>query len=342
MKSSVIICLSCCLLSTLITAKQHHHKQQTSSKHSISSSKDTSKICVRGCQHWGFFAEFLWVLNHLEWCNKNKLIPIVYWDNNFAYYSPEGFNGSVNAWEYFFEPVSSKPFKSGYRINRQEVYHRGFTTIWWYIQCLDNIPLLPLDEQRSCIHVTEHAYGKEYDYQRKGMYPIPFGNKHIYDKGFRRYVKETILDRYVKVKPVVQDKVEEFWTSHMKGKKTIGIHLRGKFLSNEAPRVPDEIIFAKANKYASKGYQFLVTSDQMPLIEKAIKELHGPVIKYDCYRAESTTSPSKPQQLLPQLAEDVLVEALLLSRCDHFIHTLSQVSTAVLYFNPELSHTLLY
>jgi hypothetical protein len=342
MKLSTALCLSCFFLSSLLIAKRPHHKPKISGKHSIATQKNNSKVCVRGCQNFGFFAEFLWVLNHLEWCNKNKLTPVVYWDSKFAYYSPTGFNGTLNAWEYFFEPVSSESFKSVYTIHRKEVYHRGFTTIWWYIQCIDSIPLLPLNEQRSCRHITEHAYGREYDYQRSGMYPVPFGNKHIYDKGFRYYVKETILDRYVKVKPAVQNKVEEFWTSHIKGKKTIGIHLRGKFLSNEAPRVPDEIIFAEANKYAAQGYQFLVASDQKPLVEKAIKELHGPVITYDCYRAQSTTSPFKPQQLMPQQAEDVLVEALLLSRCDHLIHTLSQVSTAVLYFNPELSHTLLY
>lgn len=47
-------------------------------------------------------------------------------------------------------------------------------------------------------------------------------------------------------------------------------------------------------------------------------------------------------QLTLRDAEQVLIEAILLSKCDHFIHTPSQLSTAVLYFNPELSHTLIY
>jgi hypothetical protein len=35
-----------------------------------------------------------------------------------------------------------------------------------------------------------------------------------------------------------------------------------------------------------------------------------------------------------------LIEVLLLSKCDLFLHTCSNVSSAVLLFNPELKHLL--
>ena len=301
----------------------------------------TNNIAIRGCNQYGFFAEFLWVLNHLEWCLRNNKVPVVYWDSTSAYYSPAGFNGASNVWEYYFEPVSSESYKPGSQSYRQETYNREFTTIWWYAQYIDNMSLLPT-EKLSCIHVPNHSYNSSFNYQRSGLYPIPFGSQHLYATTFRKYVKETLIDPFIKIKPIINNKIETFWQTHMQGKKTVGIHLRGQHMSSEVIRVPDEIILAEANKYAALGYQFLVATDQTPLAEKAKQTLQGPVILYDCYRAMVPTAPSEPHQLTPQQGEDMLVEALLLSRCDHFIHTLSQVSTAVLYFNPDLPHTLLY
>lgn len=43
-----------------------------------------------------------------------------------------------------------------------------------------------------------------------------------------------------------------------------------------------------------------------------------------------------------EMGEDVLVETMLLSRCNHFVHTISNVSTAALFFNPDLEHTMMY
>ena len=128
----------------------------------------------------------------------------------------------------------------------------------------------------------------------------------------------------------------------MEGKRVIGVHLRGKFIYNEVAEVPIEILCEEANQYAGSNTIFLVTTDQTPLFETAKKLLNVEVIFYDTFRQDTTTSPQYPAQCTPQMGEDVLIDAKLLSLCDHFIHTISSMSTAVLYFNPDLSHTMLY
>lgn len=40
-------------------------------------------------------------------------------------------------------------------------------------------------------------------------------------------------------------------------------------------------------------------------------------------------------------ARDCLVDALLLASCQHLVHSVSNIATAVLYMNPELAHTVL-
>lgn len=304
----------------------------------ISSSNYCTKA-VRGCHEFGFFAEFMWVLNHLEWCVQNKVEPVIYWDSQSAYYSNEGYNNSKNVWEYYFEPVSSLSYAEGDHIHRDWFYDKNFNTMWWYARYVSEMSSLSEAEKPRCIQVESHDYlSSTFEAQRLDA----TGLEHPYKKSFRKYIKECLIDKFVHIKPNVQGLVDDFWHKNMAGKKTIGIHLRGRHLWGEVLPVPTHYLLKEANKYSALGYQFFIATDQKDLLSEAKKGLDGKVIFYDFPRADETTSPFKPGQLSPEQGLEVLIEALLLSKCDHFIHTLSQLSTTVLYFNPELDHTFIY
>jgi hypothetical protein len=291
---------------------------------------------VRGCTNWGFFAEFFWTLNYFEWCNMRGIIPVVEWGSNFAYYSPQGYNGSTNCWEYYFEPVSSLRFSPGDQIDVKNVYHKRFSTIWWYSEYINNLHLLSDEERQSIISIPlpGKLAGNPSEY--------PVGNKHLYSKDFRRFVKSQLLDRYVRIKSNIQNKIDTFYRENMQGKHVVGLHLRGSFVNNEVGEVPLESLCDEANRHAGPNTVFFIATDQYPLLERVKALLNGEVIFYECFRQETTTSPFSSAQWPPQMAEDVLVETKLLSMCDHFVHTISNVSTAALYFNPDLPHTLLW
>lgn len=302
---------------------------------------------VRGANPWGFFAEFLWAVNHLEWCKANNLTPVIHWGKDFAYYHPEGYNGSLNGWEYYFESVSHLNYEAGDRTHHELYYKRdnNFTALSEYCQYIDTLDLLP-PEERKFLHPIENHHAiylsSKYDYARRPPSVYPVGKQHLYSTSFRNSVKREIIDPFIKIKPSIAKKINDFYTAHMASKKIVGIHLRGQHIGGEVLPVPLTAFFAEANKYAALGYQFFIATDQFTLIDQARKALHGPVICYECQRFDKTTSPYPGKKLDPKLGEDLLIEALLLSQCDHFIHTLSNVSTAVLYFNPNLTHTLLY
>jgi hypothetical protein len=306
----------------------------------------TVEKCVRGAKPYGFFADFLWAINHLEYCLATNKTPVIYWGSEFSYYSPQGYNGATNCWEYYFEPVSDLSYKPGDPLHKEDFYKRdtNFSTLWWYVQYLDNAYKLTKTEQESLKPIEDHDKryaSEEFNGQRNLAYPV--GAFHLYSQQFRRMVKEEIIDRFIKIKPSVEQKVTAFFDATMLHKKTIGIHLRGPHIWNEVLFVPFDYIFQEANKYAAEGYQFFIATDQKPLLELAKKQLNGTVIYYECERFDKTTSPvGHGPKLHPKLGEDILIEMLLLSLCDHLIHTVSNVSTTALYFNPELPHTLLY
>jgi hypothetical protein len=217
-----------------------------------------------------------------------------------------------------------------------EIYYSNFSAIWNYPQYIEEINKLCSPEERQSFKAVinkpmlkTHAY--------------PTGTMHLYNQEFRKIVKKTCLDKYVHIKKPIVEKINSFYNQHMAGKKTIGIHLRGKFLGGEVTYIPTEILLAEANKYADGNTQFFIATDQYPLLEEAKKILNGRVIYYDVRRSHVTTSPvAGGSKLHPQEGEDILIEVILLSKCNHLIHTLSNVSTTALYFNPELKHTVLY
>lgn len=55
----------------------------------------------------GFFAEIGVVLIKLYYAYERGFVPYVRWGENFLYYEKENVNGKDNAFEYYFEPVSS-------------------------------------------------------------------------------------------------------------------------------------------------------------------------------------------------------------------------------------------
>ncbi len=247
-------------------------------------------------KEYGFFAALMNVLNDLAWSEKNHKIPVVYWDETTVYYQPEGFNGSKNVWEYYFEPVSTESFKQG-------------------------------DDVISTAHLDGYT-----DFYKTE--PHHFLNKE------QRKLAHRFLVKYIKIKAPIEAKINDFCNKYMKGKRTIGIHLRGTDKYKEIKPVNLELIFAEANKYQCD--QYLIATDEQILLDKAISLLNKPVIYYNSYRSTDgqplhfSNYPHKAQ-----LGEEILIEAKLLSVCDRFIHTRSNVAKGVLYFNPSLEHTLM-
>lgn len=163
-------------------------------------------------------------------------------------------------------------------------------------------------------------------------------------KGNRRQNIQAFIEKYVKVNSIVQEKIDDFYNAHMKGKTTIALHLRGTDKYKEIDPVNISEILAYANSYAKQypSYQFLVCTDEEDILQEAIKSLDGKVIYYDSCRSKN----GKPLHLSPgeysraKLGEEILIETMLMANSDMLIHTCSNVSYAALFFNSQLKNHL--
>ena len=288
---------------------------------------------VRGCKGYGFFAEFLWVLNHLDYCVTRGFTPVVFWGEQSSYFPHHG-PKDLNMWDYFFEPVSSLRYIQGDKLALDHYYRDDFSVIWNYPQY---IQLLNFSESS-----TRKSFVKIFNKFPPMNHVYPFGKQHLYDYAFRKMIKSQLIDKFIKVKQPIVQKCDEFYNKYIKGISTIGIHLRGRWIHGEMPEITVEQIARLANELANNDTQFFVATDQVALIQQAKIYLKGKVIYYETQRSNAPTSPFPGKKLHPKLGEDLLIETLLLSKCNYFIHTISNVSTVVLYFNPDLPHRVLY
>lgn len=78
--------------------------------------KTTSSKYVIGFWPGGMGVCLSSTLNHLVYCEKYKLIPVVYWHKSL-YHSPFGFNNKLNEWEYYFKPVSNLSYQQKDKVN---------------------------------------------------------------------------------------------------------------------------------------------------------------------------------------------------------------------------------
>ncbi len=270
----------------------------------------------------GFFSSFLGVLNNIIWAEKNHKVPVVYWNEGCCYAKMDG----SNAWEYYFYPVSNLTYERGNALH-------------------------------SCLGVADGVT----------ISHIFQSNRSYFDQTYRFVVKE-ILDRYIEVKPGISEEVDTFYEKNMKGKKTIGIHLRGtdkaggkrgQEIKNAEIKERKEKDLARNQKLSllllgaaeriantfDEEVQFFIASDDESLLDLAKKKLRGALIYCNAHRSQDGapvhTTKGGSERDAALLGKEVLVDALLLSKCDFFIYSYSSVAIAVLTFNPTLPYEYL-
>ncbi len=153
-----------------------------------------------------------------------------------------------------------------------------------------------------------------------------------------------VINQRIKFKDEISDKVERFWTAHLKNKKTIGVHYRGTDIQASLDMYAKTIKKANNDDYFSavdflirSGYDmiFLATDDEKVL--KIFKERYGDKLVYrESERSKNGRGIHFLNANRRQQGEDVIIDALLLSKCDFFLYGYSNVSTVVKYLNPFL------
>ena len=171
-------------------------------------------------------------------------------------------------------------------------------------------------------------------------------------EGANRLIKE-----YISVNSTVKNLVNTFYQQSFRG-PPIGIHIRGpgrtdggapelrrKYVNDG--KVPIEPFFNALDERLARSpdAQILACSDSAVVVHEIITRYGERVVNYDAIRSEfGEMHANHPENRGTKfdsykLGMDVLVEALLLSRTQHFIHGNSNVANFVLCMSPTLNHT---
>jgi len=273
----------------------------------------------------GFFAQVAHVLNELLYAERCDYTPVVV----FGREAPDGENPYYderygdNSWEYCFEPVSE----------------------------IDPGTLGTIDPERL-VNLTPSEVGVLNFEDPNSIYLYPYHStyhKAYFDPewyGEQRRKAHRVIRDYVRVKPIIADQVDDFFREHMDGGPVLGLHLRG----TDKRRVANHRLLSRIigpEKYRPFVDEYLeehpeakvfVATDQQQFLEQ-MKGWYGErVLSYSSLRSRGRGRGSNVFEDRGdgfRKASEVLIDSLLLSRCDKLIKCTSAVGEFAMYLDPD-------
>jgi len=162
---------------------------------------------------------------------------------------------------------------------------------------------------------------------------INLHNQELRDQAHRLWKK------YIRPKSILLDKVDQFYQANIEGKHTIGVHLRGTDVLPDVVGLKMQRIVDATLAQVRKDSQLFVTSDDLNLFNQFCSLMQGyKIVYYPCYKSDD----GKPlhyrvqRPSYAQAGEDVIVEMLLMSRCDYLVLMQSNVSAVPLIINNKV------
>ena len=271
----------------------------------------------------GFFAYVQYALNQIKYCEANNFLPVINFDESYGNYFVDPARGE-NMWDYFFHPVCQ------------------FT--WSDIQSRVLDPDDPLT-QGDVVTLSDEEIGELCQNNPNGIFHYTYGYwrenppediDRWYDEQRKR--GHAYLAKYVKVKQSILDSVEALLYENADGQFLVGAHIRGTDMKY-APTVPLERYIEHLDTLVSEHdrIKIFIATDQQQYIEILKKKYGEKMFFQDCLRSHNATNQHKfKRKDKSRLGAEVLIDALLLSRCDYLLKCPSAVGEFAHYFNPQL------
>jgi len=289
---------------------------------------------------FGFFASLRQVLGELWWCKETGTIPIVFFTQDWVYWSENRPNNATNAWECFFEPVSD------YSITDLFDEDLGYLE-----QCrildFDNARILPCPNRRPARFRNSHIAVPP-NVTLTNRWPDTLRGANL-ERGDLHHILHGLIDEFIKVKPAILDKVDAFVDAHFRRRRMIGVHIRGGEHNIEIEgwhrmaRAPESLYCREIDTYlrSKADANIFVATDNTQTLEIFRQRYGDRVICYDSQRSSSGRAPHC-ETTGYEIGEEVLIDGLLLSRCDFMVHGISSVPNGSLAFQPDLPRVDVY
>lgn len=269
-----------------------------------------------GC---GFFCEFGAVVTDL------------------VHYNQDGIRSMYVDWTYEFFPFKDKPHENGWDLFFEPIQI--------------DVSTINLNEPINKVgNAGVHELHDQFCYAQWLRYDdyLPY----------RTFINK-IINKYIRIKQHVLDKVDTFYEKNLKNNICIGIHVR--YASAHATEAPGghpslEAYCAEANNllhlHNNSNVKIFLASDSHAVINYFKQRYSDKLVYIDTYRAQNKEDPgliyentaywiSHPAHWHKKKPGykgglGTIMDCLLLAKCDYLIHTTSNVSTYVCFFNPYI------
>jgi hypothetical protein len=237
--------------------------------------------------------------------------PVVWLGRETCYWQEGGYEGALNAWEYWFE-----------RVGPYSVEDLGLTeaqaAMLTVAQLRKRLPDVPVDD--------------EYRWEAVGAAGVP---RTTLPTQFMRMLD--LAPRYVRLKPTVLARADALWDALAGGRRCVGLHYRGTNKFVEATPLPFEAYWraADAELAADPGTRLLVATDAAAFWNEAQRRYGGAAAAQPGV-ARSDGPQGTYLYTGPRVTEQGLLDTVLLSRCDRIYHGVSNVYAGAAVLNPEL------
>ncbi|KAL9962949.1 hypothetical protein ACROYT_G032107 [Oculina patagonica] len=296
------------------------------------SSKTTgSAVCVvdpaiTDCQNMGFAAFLLYTLDYIMICSALGINrATVFWR---ACYSVCSRDPTVNSWDWYFEPVN-----------------RGLESKVKNVLC----PLWITDGIQDLFDfrmINNESFKNRTDVDG-------FESSEIITTQERMRVNK-LIQQYVKPNSRIKEKVRMFYQRYLAGFNVLGVQVRGTdhWIETSEKRLPSLMSWVKRARSIletlPRPRKIFIASDNNEVIQNFVslfgketvvfteavraKAYHDQIAPHDFEFEHNSADPYERE-----IGTQVLMDILLLAKCDHFLHTESSVASLASYFNPHMT-----
>jgi len=263
-----------------------------------------------GCGLWSMFFQVVGLIRYAE---RHGLEPVVYFNDATCWWTHDGYNGSRNAWEYFFEPVGaiSAADLFGTR-DRRRLEHASVAEL----QSAFPHDLVMSDYILDCVGHYDHTEPQRQEYA-------------------------AIVERRIRVRGAVLAKLDRATIETLSCGAT-AVHYRGTDKYRESPRQSVHEYYAALQQRVDPSHKFFVATDDMPFLRWITGTYGDRVLCTNAVRSHDGTALHMGAHRGPRQAEECLLDVLLMAGCQHLVHGNSSVTNGVLVFNRTMSHEALH
>ena len=293
------------LLYRVLREKQYKRKNaQVIKTKPFGISPDSTVYIIRRRHQAGFFSNFFFVLGHIVYANQNGWMIAVDMENYPTLYNEDKpVLGTRNAWEYFFEQPSRIELKQAYCFKHQ-ILSSGY-----YLY--ENVPYYE-------------------------------GINRVFPT---REIVETLspyIDKHLIIKPQFLDEASAI--RHQWDGRVVGVHIRGTDM-NHTPNHPVPPLLSQYFTAIDRLLQnsqidhICLCTDENAILEQMKNRYGDKLVFTNSFRSTDGTSIHKSSNTTQRdnhrylMGKEVLIDALVLSKCDYLICGHSNVPYAAIVLN---------